>query len=84
MSRKWLNRIEYYLLCTMPAPVLYIVNTMLGPAWFFTGFMLYIFWYRPFVDIYRLRKLGVIEEAEAWKFFLPLYASRYRKVLWFG
>jgi len=84
MSEKWLNRIEFWLLCAIPFPALFLVGNALGSAWFATGLILYILWYRPFVHIYRLRKLKVIEEAEAWKFFMPFYSNRYLRQLWLG
>jgi hypothetical protein len=81
MGSKWLNRIEFYLLCAVPLPVFYLT---LGSGWYLATFVFFFFWYRPFVFIYRLRKLGVIEEAEAWRFFMPFYANRYRRELWLG
>jgi hypothetical protein len=32
----------------------------------------------------RLLRLKVIEEKDAWKFFIPFYQSKYLKALWFG
>ncbi|MEJ1238602.1 hypothetical protein WBG78_10750 [Chryseolinea sp. T2] len=84
MATKWFNRIEFYLLCVIPIPALQMVNLTLGSGFFLAGLLLYVLWYRPFVHIYRLRKLGVIEEAEAWRFFMPFYANRYMRELWLG
>ena len=84
MATKWINRIEFYLLCAIPFPALHIVSLTLGSEFFLAGLLLYVLWYRPFVYIYRLRKLGVIEEAEAWRFFKPFYYHRYMRELWLG
>ena len=81
MATKWLNRFEFWALCVIPIPALYLT---IGSAWFVTGLLLYALWYRPFVHIYRLRKLVVIEEAEAWRFFMPLYSNKYLRELWLG
>ena len=83
MRDKWLNRLEFYVLCVIPVPVLYLMIKAV-PEWFVSGLLLYVMWYRPFVHIYRLRKLNVIQEAEAWRFFMPFYYHRYMRELWLG
>jgi len=84
MATKWINRFEFWALCIIPMPALYLVSETLGSAWFLSGLFLYVLWYRPFVHIYRLRKLRVIEEAEAWRFFMPFYHGKYWRELWLG
>lgn len=84
MSQRTINRLEYWLVSIMPLPVFMISGKILGSMWFFAFFMLWMLLYRPVCNIYRLRKLNVIDEREAWKIFIPLYDSRYRRELWWG
>ena len=82
MSTKWRNRITFWALCIVPFVAVMLSYKVIGPFWFFSCFMLYIFLYRPFVHINRLLQLGAIEERYAWRQFIPFYGSRYTKTMW--
>lgn len=84
MSTKWRNRITFWALCIVPFLAMILMSRMIGPYWFSLGLLGYIFLYRPFVHINRLLQLGVIEERDAWRLFIPFYSARFMKPLWLG
>ena len=85
MSKKLVGVISFWLMAAaVPTGVLFLVSEILGSFWFFFFLMLYVFLYRPFLNIHRLLSLKAIEEKEAWKFFVPFHHTRYMKTLWFG
>ncbi|HZB12239.1 MAG TPA: hypothetical protein VE467_04395 [Chryseolinea sp.] len=60
------------------------INKVYGPYWFVTFLLIYSLIYRPILHILRLLRLNVIEEKDAWKFFIPFYQTKYIKALWLG
>ncbi|MEJ7645592.1 MAG: hypothetical protein WKF87_13445 [Chryseolinea sp.] len=84
MDDKWLNRIVFWLLVAVPLVVLVMLVPLIGPVLFTMGVFLYAAVYRPIVNIFRLLRLGAIEEKDAWKFFIPFYHTRFMKRLFFG
>ena len=88
MNYKLKNRILFWILATIPLLAIVMLSSfeILDP-FFFTMFLLfYIFTYRPLLDIRRLLSLGVIEEKDAWRFFVPFAVdkTKYIKPLWLG
>lgn len=84
MSKQWVNRVVFWMLCVFPLAALLLMSKSMGPLFFYTGLMMYVFLYRPFIHINRLIQLGAIEEKDAWKLFIPFYSSRYLRPLWLG
>jgi len=84
MEDKWLNRIGFWMLAIVPLYLVFLISQFYGSFWFVTFLLLYIVIYRPILHIIRLLKLGVIEEKDAWKFFIPFYQTKYIKELWLG
>jgi hypothetical protein len=84
MSAKWMNRITFWALCIVPFVAIILMSKMIGPFWFTLGLFGYISLYRPFVHINRLLQLGIIEERDAWRLFVPFHSTKYIKHLWFG
>ena len=86
MSNKGLNRIVFWALCIIPfvSIVLIAKSKAVDPLWPILGIIIYALYYRPFLHINRLMKLGAIEEKDAWRLFIPFYSARYMKVLWLG
>jgi hypothetical protein len=86
MSEKSKKRLLYGVLATLPFAAVFLAGQILGSLWFVLFFLFYIFIYRPALDTQRLMSLNVIEEKEAWRFFVPFAVdhTRYIKVLWLG
>ena len=86
MNEKWRNRLRYWALAVVPFFAIVLSSKLIGPLWFVLFLLFYIFIYRPALDIQRLMSLRVIEEKDAWRFFIPLAVDRiqYTRKLWWG
>ncbi|MGC1243943.1 MAG: hypothetical protein WA874_20280 [Chryseosolibacter sp.] len=88
MNNKWKNRFLYWTLATIPLLAIVMLSSLkiLDSFFFFMFLLFYTFTYRPLLDIRRLLSLGVIEEKDAWRFFVPFAIDkiRYIKPLWLG
>ena len=86
MSLRLKNRLLYWILAAVPLGLIWLAGHINGPYWFVSFLMFYVFIYRPALDTQRLLSLQVIEEKDAWRFFIPLAVdrTRYFKLLWFG
>ena len=84
MKDKWLNRTVFYALCFVPAFFIILIYKVYGSTFLMISILIYSLIYRPIVHIYRCLQLGVIEEKDAWKFFIPFYWNKYFKQVWFG
>ncbi len=63
---------------------IFMINKVFGAYWFVTLLLIYTLVYRPILHIFRLLRLKVIEEKDAWKSFIPFHDAKYMKDLWFG
>lgn len=86
MSSKLKNRLLYWILAAIPLALIVLAGKINGSYWFVAFLGFYVFIYRPALDTQRLLSLRVIEEKDAWKFFIPLAVdrTRYFKPLWLG
>jgi hypothetical protein len=84
MEDRWLNRIVFWIMVPIPLGILVMLTPLYGPFWFTAGLLVYAMIYRPILNIFRLLKLKVIEEKDAWKMFIPFYDTRYLKSLFLG
>ena len=84
MKDKWLNLIVFYGLCFVPIFFMALIYKVYGSTFLFFSAMIYALIYRPIVHIYRCLQLGIIEEKDAWKFFIPFYWTKYFWKVWFG
>ncbi|HEX5172287.1 MAG TPA: hypothetical protein VFW11_24090 [Cyclobacteriaceae bacterium] len=79
------NRISYWIAVAVPALVLYFIMTMYSsPSLVFVLVVLYIFVYRPILNMIRLMSLNAIERRDIWKLFIPFQNGKYSKILWLG
>ncbi len=86
MNEAWRNRITYWTLAILPFCGILVLAFQRESFFFFCFFLFYLFIYRPTLDTRRLLSLNVIEERDAWRFFVPLLVDRFRyqKALWLG
>lgn len=87
MSPKIKNRVLYWTLAILPLGAVYLFGRGVNDSvFFFFFFCVYFLWYRPLLDMRRLLSLGIIEEKDAWRFFVPfaIDRTRYIKALWLG
>lgn len=86
MSTKWANRLLYWALAIVPLTGVALIGRIYDPLFFLLFLLFYSFIYRPLLDTQRLMSLGIIEEKDAWRFFVPFAVdtSRYIKALWLG
>ena len=68
----------------VPCVCLFIISKVYGAVWFSIALLIYLFIYRPLVVIVRLLSLKAIEKSDTWKIFIPFWADKYFKTLWFG
>lgn len=88
MNHKLKNRILFWVLATIPLFAIVTLSSLeiLDSVFFLIFLLFYYFTYRPLLDIRRLLSLGVIEEKDAWRFFVPfaIDQTKYIKHLWLG
>lgn len=68
----------------VPFTCLFIVAKVYGAGSFSIGLLIYLFVYRPILVMFRLLSLKAIDKNDAWRVFLPFWADKHFKTLWFG
>lgn len=84
MKNRFVGIILFWVAAIGPFAGVLLIGRVFGSYWFVIFLFIYALIYRPILHIIRLLSLGVIEEKDAWKFFLPFYQNKYFKTLWFG
>ncbi len=73
---------EYYLAFLLPFGVIFLLAFLDFSYAFVISICLY-YVYRCFLDFYKLKTNGVVENKDIWKFIVPLWTFIYFKQLYF-
>lgn len=79
------NIFVFYLLIFIPliALAIGIRNELISAVTFVSLLMGYIFIYHPFVSGLRLSALGILDQKNFWKTFIPFWNTKYFSKLFF-
>jgi len=72
----------YYFIILVPIPFIGLLAYMKYSTLFAISILIYALVYRPFIDCFKLLRLGFIRKTDVWKVFIPFWSMKWQNRLY--